>query len=203
MYEVTSLKPYNLTNFIIQNIMSRIGKQPITIPAGVTVEIGSDLITIKGPKGTLNFNILEGVKVSQDAGILTVSIENQEIKQQKAFWGLTRAMIQNMVVGVSDGYTKALEIIGVGYKFDVKSPTKMELAIGFSHKVLVDAPAGVTIEADAQEKNRIHIKSHDKQLLGYFAAYIRSLKKPEPYKGKGIRYVGEHVRRKAGKTAGK
>jgi len=183
--------------------MSRIGKQPITIPAGVTVEIGSDLITIKGPKGTLNFNILEGVKVSQDAGILTVSIENQEIKQQKAFWGLTRAMIQNMVVGVSDGYTKALEIIGVGYKFDVKSPTKMELAIGFSHKVLVDAPAGVTIEADAQEKNRIHIKSHDKQLLGYFAAYIRSLKKPEPYKGKGIRYVGEYVRRKAGKTAGK
>ncbi len=183
--------------------MSRIGKQPITIPAGVTVEISSDLITIKGPKGTLNFNILEGVTVTQDAGILQVSIQDANIKQQKAFWGLTRAMIQNMVVGVSAGYTKALEIIGVGYKFDVKSPTKMELAIGFSHKVLVDAPAGVTIEADPQEKNRIHIKSHDKQLLGYFAAYIRSLKKPEPYKGKGIRYVGEQVRRKAGKTAGK
>ncbi len=108
-----------------------------------------------------------------------------------------------MVIGVSAGYTKVLEIIGVGYKFDIKSPTKMELAIGFSHKVLVDAPAGVTITADATEKNRIHIASHDKQLLGYFAAYIRSLKKPEPYKGKGIRYVGEHVRRKAGKTAGK
>jgi len=183
--------------------MSRIGKQPITIPAGVTVEIGSDLITIKGPKGTLTFNILEGVKVSQDAGVLQVSIKDAAQKQQKAFWGLTRAMIQNMVVGVSEGYTKALEIIGVGYKFDIKSPTKMELAIGFSHKVLVDAPNGVTIEADANEKNRIHIKSHDKQLLGYFAAYIRSLKKPEPYKGKGIRYAGEHVRRKAGKTAGK
>lgn len=183
--------------------MSRIGKQPITIPTGVTVDIGSDLITIKGPKGTLTFNILEGVKVSQDAGILQVSITDATQKQQKAFWGLTRAMIQNMVVGVSAGYTKALEIIGVGYKFDIKSPTKMELAIGFSHKVLVDAPTGVTVEADPTEKNRIHIKSHDKQLLGYFAAYIRSLKKPEPYKGKGIRYVGEHVRRKAGKTAGK
>ena len=183
--------------------MSRIGKQPITIPTGVTVEISADLVTIKGPKGTLKFNILEGVRVSQEAGVVTIAIENMADKQQKAFWGLTRAMIQNMVTGVSDGYTKALEIIGVGYKFDIKGPTKMELAIGFSHKVLVDAPLGVTIEADPQEKNRIHIKSHDKQLLGYFAAYIRSLKKPEPYKGKGIRYVGEHVRRKAGKTAGK
>jgi len=108
-----------------------------------------------------------------------------------------------MVVGVSAGYTKALEIIGVGYKFEIKSPTKMELSIGFSHKVLVDAPPGVSITADATEKNRIHVSSHDKQLLGYFVAYVRSLKKPEPYKGKGIRYVGEHVRRKAGKTAGK
>ena len=183
--------------------MSRIGKQPITIPAGVSVEITTDLVTIKGPKGTLNFNILEGVTVSQDAGIIQVSVADQTIKQQKAFWGLTRAMIQNMVVGVSDGFTKSLEILGVGYKFDVKSPTKLDLAIGFSHKVLVDAPPGVTVEADPQEKNRIIIKSHDKQLLGYFAAYVRSLKKPEPYKGKGIRYVGEHVRRKAGKTAGK
>ncbi len=112
-------------------------------------------------------------------------------------------MLQNMVIGVSEGYSKSLEILGVGYKFDIKSPTKLELAIGFSHKVLVDAPAGVTMEADPQEKNRITVKSHDKQLLGYFAAYIRSLKKPEPYKGKGIRYVGEYVRRKAGKTAGK
>jgi large subunit ribosomal protein L6 len=183
--------------------MSRIGKQPITLPAGVSVEISTELVTIKGTKGTLTFNILDGVQVSQDAGIITVSIKDPTQKQQKAFWGLTRAMIQNMVIGVSEGYTKALEILGVGYKFDIKSPTKMEMALGFSHKVHVDAPAGVTIEADPTEKNRIHIKSHDKQLLGYFAAYIRSLKKPEPYKGKGIRYVGEHVRRKAGKTAGK
>lgn len=182
--------------------MSRIGKQPIAIPTGVTVEI-NDIVTIKGTKGTLTFNILPGVKVAQEEGKIIVSVENQENKQQRAFWGLTRAMLQNMVVGVSEGYTKSLEIIGVGYKFDVKGPQKLELAIGFSHKVNVDAPAGITIEADKDDKNRIIIKSHDKQLLGYFAAYIRSLKKPEPYKGKGIRYVGEHVRRKAGKTAGK
>jgi large subunit ribosomal protein L6 len=182
--------------------MSRIGKQPIAIPAGVTVEI-TDIVTIKGAKGTLTFNILPGVKVAQEEGKIVVSVENSEESQQRAFWGLTRAMLQNMVVGVSEGYSKALEIIGVGYKFDVKGPQKLELALGFSHKVNVDAPAGITIEADKEEKNRIIIKSHDKQLLGYFAAYIRSLKKPEPYKGKGIRYVGEHVRRKAGKTAGK
>ena len=182
--------------------MSRIGKQPIAIPAGVTVSI-TDIVTIKGAKGTLTFNILPGVKVAQEEGKIVVSVENQEDKQQRAFWGLTRAMLMNMVVGVSDGYSKSLEIIGVGYKFDVKGPQKIELALGFSHKVNVDAPAGITIEADKEEKNRIIIKSHDKQLLGYFAAYIRSLKKPEPYKGKGIRYVGEHVRRKAGKTAGK
>lgn len=145
--------------------MSRIGKQPITIPSGVTVDIATDLITIKGPKGILKFNILEGVKVSQDAGVLHIAIEDETIKQQKAFWGLTRAMIQNMVTGVSEGYMKALEIIGVGYKFDIKSPSKMELSIGFSHKVIVDAPTGVTIEADPQEKNRILVKSHDKQLL--------------------------------------
>ncbi len=182
--------------------MSRIGKQPIAIPAGVTVEI-KDTVTIKGSKGTLTFNILPGVKVTEDAGKIVVSIENTEDTQQRAFWGLTRAMLQNMVTGVSEGYSKALEIIGVGYKFDVKGPQKLELSLGFSHKVNVDAPAGITVEADKDEKNRIHLKSHDKQLLGYFAAYIRSLKKPEPYKGKGIRYVGEHVRRKAGKTAGK
>lgn len=108
-----------------------------------------------------------------------------------------------MVMGVSEGYKKSLEIQGVGYKFEINSPTKMTLSVGFSHKVFVDAPTGVTIEADKDDKNKIHLFSHDKQLLGYFAAYVRSIKKPEPYKGKGIRYVGEVVRRKAGKTSGK
>ena len=183
--------------------MSRIGKQPVKLPAGVTADISATLVTIKGSKGTLSFNILPGVTVNQAESVLTVAIENPEDKQQKAYWGLTRAMLQNMAIGVSDGYAKSLEIVGVGYKFDVKWPRKIELALGFSHKVNVDAPEGVTIEVDKDDKNKIHLRSHDKQLLGYFAAYIRSLKKPEPYKGKGIRYTGEHIRRKAGKTAGK
>lgn len=183
--------------------MSRIGKQPITIPAGVTVEITPEAVVAKNAKHTLTVPVLEGVRVEQADNILKVSIENQEVKQQKAFWGLTRSLIQNMMVGLSEGYKKSLEIVGVGYKFDVKGPQKMELSLGFSHKVPVEAPEGITIEVDKDNKNIIHFSSHDKQLLGYFAAYVRSLKKPEPYKGKGIRYVGEHIRRKAGKTAGK
>lgn len=167
------------------------------------MEITSEAVIAKNAKHTLSFNILEGVRVTQSDNTLHVSIENPEEKQQRAFWGLTRSMIQNMMVGLSEGYKKSLEIVGVGYKFDVKGPAKMELSLGFSHKVNVDAPEGVAIELDKDNKNMIHLSSHDKQLLGYFAAYVRSLKKPEPYKGKGIRYVGEHIRRKAGKTAGK
>lgn len=183
--------------------MSRIGKQPITIPAGISVEITQEAVVAKNAKNTLSFNILEGVRVEQVDNILKVSIEDETVKQQKAFWGLTRSMIQNMMIGLSQGYKKSLEIVGVGYKFDVKGPQKMELSLGFSHKVPVEAPVGITIEVDKDNKNVIHMTSHDKQLLGYFAAYVRSLKKPEPYKGKGIKYVGEHIRRKAGKTAGK
>jgi large subunit ribosomal protein L6 len=183
--------------------MSRIGKQPVKLPNGVTAEITASHVNLKGGKGNLSFNILPGVTVKHEEGSLIVSVENPENSQQRAFWGLTRAMLQNMAVGVSEGYSKSLEIQGVGYKFDVKGPRKLELALGFSHKVNVDAPEGIAIEADKEDKNKIHLKSHDKQLLGYFAAYIRGLKKPEPYKGKGIRYSGEYVRRKAGKTAGK
>lgn len=183
--------------------MSRIGKQPVTIPAGVTVEITSEAVIAKNAKNTLSVEILEGVKVEQVDNTLQVSIENLEDKKQKAFWGLTRSLIQNMMIGLSEGYKKSLEIVGVGYKFDVKGPQKMELSLGFSHKVNVEAPEGVVIENDKDNKNVIHLSSHDKQLLGYFAAYVRSLKKPEPYKGKGIKYVGEYIRRKAGKTAGK
>ncbi len=183
--------------------MSRIGKQPVKLPTGVSVEITSTEVKIKWPKGNLSFNILEWVSVKQEGETLLVSVKNPEAKQERAYWGLTRAMLQNMTVWVSEGYTKSLEILWVGYKFDVKWPRKLELAIGFSHKVNVDAPEGITIEVDKEEKNKIHLRSHDKQLLGYFAAYVRSLKKPEPYKGKGIRYVGEYVRKKAGKTAGK
>ena len=183
--------------------MSRIGKLPVTVPAGVQVKVNEDnVVTVKGPLGELSQKVDPNISVTVQNGTVEFNRAGDE-KSQKAMHGLYRSLVNNMVVGVSDGYTKALEIIGVGYKFDVKGPRKIELALGFSHKVHVDAPEGITIEADKEEKNRIHIKSHDKQLLGYFAAYIRSLKKPEPYKGKGIRYVGEHVRRKAGKTAGK
>jgi large subunit ribosomal protein L6 len=169
--------------------MSRIGKQPVKLPSGVTTEITASHVHLKGSKGNLSFNILPGVSVKNEEGSLVVSVENPEDSQQRAYWGLTRAMLQNMTIGVSEGYAKSLEIQGVGYKFDVKGPRKLELALGFSHKVNVDAPEGITIEADKEDKNKIHLKSHDKQLLGYFAAYVRGLKKPEPYKGKGIRYV--------------
>lgn len=183
--------------------MSRIGKQPVSIPSGVNVEITANEVIAKNAKNTLSVKILEGVRVEQVDNTLQVSVEDASIKEQRAFWGLTRSLIQNMMVGLSEGYKKSLEIVGVGYKFDVKGPTKLELSLGFSHKVNVEAPEGVTIELDKDNKNVINLSSHDKQLLGYFAAYIRSLKKPEPYKGKGIKYVGEQIRRKAGKTAGK
>jgi len=183
--------------------MSRIGKKPITIPTGVTIEITKDAVIAKNAKHTLSVDMLEGVRVEQKDATLEVSIENPADAQQRAYWGLVRSLIQNMVTGLSEGYKKSLEIVGVGFRFDVKGPTKLELSLGFSHKVPVDAPEGIQIELDKENKNIIHITSHDKQLLGYFAAYVRSLKKPEPYKGKGIKYVGEHIRRKAGKTAGK
>lgn len=183
--------------------MSRIGKLPVTIPSGVTVEITKNAVIAKNAKHSLQVEILEGVTVTQEDSTIRVAVANPADPGQRAFWGLTRALIQNMMVGLSEGYTKSLEIVGVGYKFDVKGPNKLELSVGYSHKVNVDAPEGVTIEVDKENKNIIHIKSHDKQLIGYFAAYVRSLKKPEPYKGKGIKYVGEHIRRKAGKTAGK
>lgn len=134
---------------------------------------------------------------------IVVSVASPDNKEDRAFWGLSRALIANMIVGVSEGYKKALEIQGVGYKFEITSPTKLTLAVGFSHKVVLDTPKGVTVSPDEKEKNIIHISGIDKQQVGYFAALIRSIKKPEPYKGKGIRYVGEYVRRKAGKTAGK
>lgn len=145
----------------------------------------------------------EVVSVNVEGTEVHVTIADESNSQQKAFWGLTRALISNMVIGVSQGYKKSLEIIGVGYKFEIVSPVKLTLAVGFSHKVHLDAPAGVTMTADAKEKNIMHIEGIDKQLVGYFAALVREVKRPEPYKGKGIRYVGEYVRRKAGKTAAK
>ena len=158
---------------------------------------------LKGKKGELKLTLQPCVLVTQEDNTLVVSVKNQDVKEERALWGLTRALVANMVTGVTEGFKKSLEIQGVGYKFEVNSPSKITLSVGFSHKIVLDAPAGVTITADEKEKNVIHISGIDKQQVGYFAALVRSTKKPEPYKGKGIRYVGEYVRRKAGKTAGK
>lgn len=160
-------------------------------------------ITVSGPKGELKYTLQDCTSLEQQDNTLVVTIANEENTQERAMWGLTRALVANMVVGVSEGYKKSLEIQGVGYKFEVASPTKIVLAVGFSHKVDIVTPPGITVAMDEKEKNIVHITGIDKQQVGYFAALVRSKKKPEPYKGKGIRYVGEYVRRKAGKTGGK
>ncbi|MDP2103390.1 MAG: 50S ribosomal protein L6 [Candidatus Gracilibacteria bacterium] len=183
--------------------MSRIGKLPIVLPTGVSVKVDGKNLTVSGPKGELKYTLQDCTTLEQQDNTVTVAIANEENTQERAMWGLTRALVANMVVGVSEGYKKSLEIQGVGYKFEVASPTKIVLAVGFSHKVDLVAPKGITVAMDEKEKNIVHITGIDKQQVGYFAALIRSKKKPEPYKGKGIRYVGEYVRRKAGKTGGK
>ena len=183
--------------------MSRIGKSPIQVPAWVTIENQNGVLKVKGPKGELSQDIKDFVTLKQEDGVLTVSIADSEDAFQRWVWGLTRTLISNMVVWVTKGYEKQLEIQWVGYKFEVAGPNKLVLSVGFSHKVELACPAWVTVEADAQLKNTIVVKWIDKQLVGFFAAKIRSVKKPEPYKGKWIRYVGEYVRRKAWKTWGK
>lgn len=169
----------------------------------MSVKVDGKNLTVSGPKGELKYTLQDCTSLEQQDNTLTVAIADENNTQERAMWGLTRALVANMVVGVSEGYKKSLEIQGVGYKFEVASPTKIVLAVGFSHKVDIMAPVGITIAMDEKEKNIVHITGIDKQQVGYFAALIRSKKKPEPYKGKGIRYVGEYVRRKAGKTGGK
>lgn len=167
------------------------------------MKIDGTNLTVTGSKGELRYVLEDHVSLEQTENTLAVKVEDETNAEQRAKWGLTRALVANMVVGVSEGYKKSLEILGVGYKFEVASPTKLVLSVGFSHKVDLVTPSGITVSPDANEKNMIHITGIDKQQVGYFAALVRSIKKPEPYKGKGIRYVGEHVRRKAGKTGGK
>lgn len=181
--------------------MSRIGKKIITVPAGVSVEIQDSRVVIKGKKGELSFLLAPSITVAVEGSEISVSRASDE-REDRALHGLTRAMLANMVVGVTDGFVKKLEIIGVGYKASV-SGNVLNLSLGFSHPVDVVAPAGIEISMDKDAKNTIVIFGIDKQQVGEFAANIRKLRKPEPYKGKGVRYVGEYVRRKAGKTAGK
>ena len=181
--------------------MSRIGKAIITIPAGVTVTEANGIVTVKGPKGELSQELKEGITLEQKDGELTVS-RPSDSKQHKALHGLYRALINNMVVGVAQGFEKKLELVGVGYRA-THAGQKLELALGFSHGIILELPKEVTVLAETEKgKNPIiTLTSHDKQLLGMVAAKIRSFRKPEPYKGKGIKFVGEILRRKAGKSA--
>ncbi|NUM25026.1 MAG: 50S ribosomal protein L6 [Candidatus Buchananbacteria bacterium] len=179
--------------------MSRIGKQPITIPEGVEVKITNDLITVKGPKGQLTQTGNSLVKVEQKDNELLVTVNDPENKQQKSLWGLYQRLIANMVAGVTQGFSKKLEINGVGYKVALQGK-HLNFQLGYSHPIDFPIPEG--IEATV-EKNVITISGSNKQLVGQTAADIRSLKKPEPYKGKGIKYSDEIIRRKAGKAAAK
>lgn len=177
--------------------MSRIGKAPIAVPSGVEVSINGQSISVKGPKGSLSHEVPDPISVRQEDGTILVERPNDE-RRSRSLHGLTRTLVNNMVVGVSDGFRKELEIIGVGYRATAQGDDKLELALGFSHPVRVDAPNGITFEVPSA--TRVNIVGIDKQQVGQVAANIRSIRKPEPYKGKGIRYVGEYVIRKAGKT---
>jgi large subunit ribosomal protein L6 len=178
--------------------MSRIGKQPITVPSGVDVTIAGAHVTVKGPKGQLEHEIVGGVTVERDGDDLVVS-RPDDSRTSRAMHGLQRTLISNMVEGVSEGFAKELEIVGVGYRAQAQGSDGIELALGFSHPVRVKAPAGVTFEVP--QPTRVVIRGFDKQLVGQVAADIRKIRKPEPYKGKGVRYLGEHIVRKAGKSA--
>ena len=177
--------------------MSRIGKAPITVPGGVDVQISGQTVTVKGPKGQLSRELSELVSISQDGDTLQVE-RVDDSRGARAMHGLTRSLVANMVTGVTEGFRKELDIVGVGYRAQAKGSNALELALGFSHPVNVTAPEG--IEFVVPQPTRIEVHGIDKQLVGQVAADIRAWRKPEPYKGKGVRYVDEHVRRKAGKA---
>ncbi|MDZ4826330.1 MAG: 50S ribosomal protein L6 [Actinomycetota bacterium] len=178
--------------------MSRIGKAPITVPSGVDVTISGASVSVKGPKGQLGYDLVGDVTVERDGDTLVVA-RADDSRGNRSLHGLQRTLIANMVVGVSEGFVKELEIVGVGYRAAAQGNDGLELALGFSHPVKVKAPAGVTFEVP--QPTRIIVRGFDKQLVGQVAADIRKIRKPEPYKGKGIRYAGERVLRKAGKSA--
>ena len=177
--------------------MSRIGKAPINVPSGVDVRISGQVVTVKGPRGELSRELPELVSVSQDGDVLQVE-RVDDTREARAMHGLMRSLVANMVIGVTDGFRKELDIVGVGYRAAAKGNDGLELALGFSHPVVVSAPEGITFVVPAP--TRIEVHGIDKQLVGQVAADIRAWRKPEPYKGKGVRYVDEHVRRKAGKA---
>jgi large subunit ribosomal protein L6 len=178
--------------------MSRIGKLPITVPSGVDVSIEERLVTVKGPKGTLSHTVAAPITVDKgENGAVEVTRPNDE-RESRSLHGLTRTLIANMVTGVTDGYEKKLEIVGVGYRVLSKGPTQLEFQLGYSHPITFNAPDGITFTVEGPTK--LGVQGIDKQLVGEVAANIRKLRKPEPYKGKGVRYAGEQIRRKVGKA---
>lgn len=183
--------------------MSRIGNNPISIPSGVEIKFENDVVSVKGPKGELTQKIDSSIGIDVDGGTVNVT-RASEMKQHKAFHGLYRSLINNMVVGVTEGYKTQQELVGVGYKAEVNGQI-LELNLGYSHNIYIEIPAEIKVSAETVKgKNPvITMESHDKQLIGQVAAKIRSLRKPEPFKGKGVRFVGEEIRRKAGKSAAK
>jgi len=180
--------------------MSRIGRAPIELPGGVDVTVADRTVTVKGPKGTLSRDLPGDISVRQDGPTLLVERPDDE-RESRSLHGLSRTLVNNMVVGVTAGFRKELEIVGVGYRAEAQGPSTLKLALGFSHPVIVEAPEGVTFEVPAP--TRIAVLGIDKEVVGQVAANIRSIRKPEPYKGKGVRYAGEKVLRKAGKAGKK
>ncbi|HJE78673.1 MULTISPECIES: 50S ribosomal protein L6 [Brevibacterium] len=176
--------------------MSRIGKNPISVPSGVEVKVDGQDVAVKGPKGELSVTIAEPITVSLEDGVVTVARPDEE-RESRSLHGLSRTLINNMIVGVTEGYSKALEIVGTGYRVLAKG-SNLEFALGYSHPIVVEPPEGISFSVDGQTKVAVH--GIDKQLVGETAANIRKLRKPEPYKGKGVRYAGEIVRRKVGKA---
>ena len=178
--------------------MSRIGKLPIPVPSGVEVSLDDSVVTVKGPRGTLSHTVASPISVNrEDDGAIAVTRPNDE-RVSRSLHGLTRTLIANMVTGVTQGYEKRLEIVGVGYRVLSKGPTQLEFQLGYSHPIVFDAPEGITFTVDGP--TRFGVAGIDKQLVGEVSAKIRKLRKPEPYKGKGIRYAGEVIRRKVGKA---
>jgi large subunit ribosomal protein L6 len=177
--------------------MSRIGKMPISVPSGVDIAIDGQRVTVKGPKGTLSHTVAEPITVKRgDDGVLQVTRPDDE-RESRSLHGLSRTLIANMVTGVTSGYTKTLEIVGTGYRVQARG-SNLEFALGYSHPVVVEAPDGITFRVETA--TRVAVEGIDKQKVGEVAANIRKLRKPDPYKGKGVRYQGEVIRRKAGKT---
>ncbi|MGC3022844.1 MULTISPECIES: 50S ribosomal protein L6 [unclassified Brevibacterium] len=176
--------------------MSRIGKNPISVPSGVEVKVDGQDVAVKGPKGELSVTIAEPITVSLEDGVVTVARPDEE-RESRSLHGLSRTLINNLIVGVTEGYSKGLEIVGTGYRVQAKG-SNLEFALGYSHPIVVEPPEGISFSVEGQTKVGVH--GIDKQLVGETAANIRKLRRPEPYKGKGVRYAGEIVRRKVGKA---